>query len=152
MSHDSNSVRRDTEITSVVARRSNRKELDRQTLTNPVKPQSLLRNHHRSLSSILCPSCPALVHLHHRGVGGRVGNHLRHYKITIQKCPKRHKQPANSQSMRYFRLKNARRCRICHAPRQANEKMVNQAKFCTRSFVEAERQCTASEVGQGPDR
>ena len=39
--------------------------------------------------------------------------------------------------MRYFRLKNERRWKICHAPRVVREKMVNQAKFCTRLFVDA---------------
>lgn len=39
--------------------------------------------------------------------------------------------------MRYFRLKKERRWKICHAPRVVREKMVNQAKFCTRLFVDA---------------
>lgn len=38
--------------------------------------------------------------------------------------------------MRYFLLKNARRWKICQAPRPANEKIVNQAKFWTRLLVE----------------
>jgi hypothetical protein len=34
-------------------------------------------------------------------------------------------------------LKNALRWKICHAPRPRREKRENQAKFWTRSFVEA---------------
>jgi hypothetical protein len=38
--------------------------------------------------------------------------------------------------MRYLRLKNARKWRICHIPNAVNEKIVNQAKLWTRSFVD----------------
>jgi hypothetical protein len=41
------------------------------------------------------------------------------------------------QSIRYFRLKNERRWKICQAPRVVRQRMVNHAKFCTRSFVDA---------------
>ena len=38
--------------------------------------------------------------------------------------------------MRYFRLKNARKWKICHTPKPIREAIVNQAKFFTRRFVD----------------
>ena len=38
--------------------------------------------------------------------------------------------------MRYFRLKNARKWKICQSPNATRAKRVNHAKFCTRLFVD----------------
>ena len=43
------------------------------------------------------------------------------------------------QSMRYLRLKNARRWKISQIHKLRRAAIMNQAKFCTRSFVDSAR-------------
>src|SRR6266436_5708859 len=60
--------------------------------------------------------------------------------------------PINNQSIKYLRLKNARRCIICHTPSESSATIVNQAKFCTRTFVDTKRGPRRSVVGGACDR
>ena len=47
---------------------------------------------------------------------------------------------SSTQSMRYFRLKKARKWNICQTPSATRKNIVNQAKFCTREFVDTWQQ------------
>lgn len=55
----------------------------------------------------------------------------------------------SNQSIKYLRLKNARRCMICHAPSASSATIVSQAKFCTRTFVDTKRSTSVDVAAMG---